>query len=240
MTLNGCLSLLPLPLPLCCVTCCALCCTLQYCRMAADPASTLLLQPACTGVTELHTYIAASFLGPVLYMLTSDSSSSLPNRAACAGMPMAARMLGFYAQASYGLLMPVAGFCTLEWRMKAKWVKQKLGRQLVYGPWGWPCSQHDVGLLYRVQNVTTWVFSVAAGMGLTWVLPQLPMMECQTCADSGTCLPLQCGEWRQSRAQQLLELVPASMLCHKDIISMRRICSMLVLNRSHGTCKLMA
>lgn len=171
----------------------------QYCRMAADPASALLLQPACTGVSDLHTFIAASFLGPVLYLLTSGSSVSIANPAACASMPMAARVLGWYAQASYGLFMPVAGFCTLEWRMKARWIKQKLGRQLVYGPWGWPCSQHDSGLLYRVQNLTSWVLSIAAGMGLlwvalTWLVPQLPLMECQTCADSGTCLELQCEE----------------------------------------------
>lgn len=212
-----------LPLPRCRVTCRALCCTLQYCRMAADPASALLLQPACNGMTDLHRYIAASFLGPVLDLLTSNGSISLANPTACASMPMAARTLGWYAQASYGLLMPVAGFCTLEWRMKAKWVKQKLGKQLVYGPWGWPCSQHDTGLLCMVQNFTTWVLSVAAGMALlwvalTWVVPQLPLMVCQTCADSGTCLPLQCGEWAVCSRELLLESFPVpSTLCHKHI-----------------------
>jgi hypothetical protein len=214
---------------------------LQYCRMAADPASALLLQPACTGVSDLHTFIAASFLGPVLYMLTSGSSNSsisIANPAACASMPMAARVLGWYAQASYGLLMPVAGFCTLEWRMKARWVKQKLGRQLVYGPWGWPSSQHDRGLLCWVQNFTTWVLSIAAGMGLlwvalTWVVPQLPLMECQTCADSGTCLELQCGEWLLTQ-RIAAWLVPGSTP-HEPVLYLQRCCWFANASKKHAS-----
>lgn len=50
-----------------------------------------------------------------------------------------------------------------------------------------------------VQNVVSWLLAVTAGLGLlwvgvTWAVPQLPLMPCQTCADSGNCQAIECGE----------------------------------------------
>lgn len=111
---------------------------LQYCRMVAEPTSALLLQHTCNSVSRVHQFILGSVFGPVL--LVAAPGSRISNPAACSNMVIAARTLGWYAHTAYGLLMPIAGFCTLEWRMKAKWVHRKLRRQLVFGPLGWPRS----------------------------------------------------------------------------------------------------
>jgi hypothetical protein len=136
--------------------------------------------------------------GPALSLLRPDGN--ITSAAACSSMPVAARTLGWYAQAAYGLLMPVAGFCTLEWRLKARWVRNTFGKQLVYGPFGWPRSQLEPKTLSTmVQMVISWSMVVAVALGLlwvgvTWVVPPLPLMTCQTCAEKGTCQPIQCGE----------------------------------------------
>lgn len=177
-----------------------LCLFLQPCRMAADPSSALLLQPACQAVSDWHHYIASSIFGPMLLWLTSDSS--ITNAAACSSMAMAAKTLGWYAQASYGVLMPMAGFCTLEWRLKARYVREKLGKQLVYGPFGWPRSEHEPSTFASyMQYCLSWTLVSAAALGLlwvglTWLVPLLPLMPCQTCADKRTCQSVTCGKWR--------------------------------------------
>lgn len=169
--------------------------------MAADASSALLLQPTCQAVSDWHHYIAASILGPMLLWLTSDSS--ITNAAACSSMPMAAKTLGWYAHTSYGVLMPAAGFCALEWRLKARWVRDKLGRQLVYGPMGWPRSERQPATFGSyVQYWLNWILVSAAVLGLlwvalTWLVPLLPLMPCRTCEDNGTCRPVACGESRR-------------------------------------------
>jgi hypothetical protein len=178
--------------------CCVLVCCLQPCQMAGEANSALLLQPTCQAVSDWHSYIAASFLGPMWLGLFGDRT--LTNPAACSSMVLAATTLAWYVQAVAGVLVPAAGFCALEWRLKAEWVRQKLGMQLGYGPLGWPRSQHQPRTVASaVQSVTSWVMVVAAGFGLawvalTWLTPLLPQMACETCADSGTCQPVICGE----------------------------------------------
>jgi hypothetical protein len=128
---------------------------LQYCRMAANPVSALLLQHTCNSVSRVHQFILGSIFGPFLLVTAPDSR--VCNPAACSNMVMSARTLGWYTQTAYGLLMPIAGFCTLEWRMKAKWAHQKLRRQLVYGPFGWP--EYDLeprSLNSDCQSVLSW------------------------------------------------------------------------------------
>jgi hypothetical protein len=136
-------------------------------------------------------------------MLWLTANSSIANAAACSSMPMAAKTLGWYAHASYGVLLPAAGFCTLEWRLKAKWVRDKLGRQLVYGPMGWPCSDNEPGTFAaHLQHCVNWILVTAAGLGLlwvglTWLVPLMPLESCRTCVDKGTCQAVACGEPQQ-------------------------------------------
>jgi hypothetical protein len=117
-------------------------------------------------------------------------------------MALAARTLSWYAHFVYGVLLPVAGFCTLEWRLKSRWVKKNLGMDLVYGPLGWPRSQHErKTFAVRLQSYLSWLLVLMAAMVLTWVaaawiVPRLPLMQCRTCEDAGTCRKLECGESR--------------------------------------------
>ena len=150
-------------------------------------------------MTQLQHYIASAIFG--YPGMTAGPSSSVHSPAACSSMTSAARVLVWYSQLLYALMMPLAGFCTLEWRLKSKWVEHKLSKQLVYGPWGWPrsttglqnfasCLQSFITwLLYSTGIVAVvWCFSV-------WVVPRLPLMECETCVDKGTCRPVApCGE----------------------------------------------
>jgi hypothetical protein len=112
-------------------------------------------------------------------------------------MLMSARVLGWYAQAVYGAFMPVAAFCTLEWRLKQRWVKETLEGQLVYGPLCWRQSQPKCSkLVTAVQDLFSWLLVTAVCWVLlwevvTWIVPQLPVMPCQTCEDTGTCLPIE-------------------------------------------------
>lgn len=166
---------------------------LQYCRMAADPSSALLLQPTCRAVADLHSIMVAAILGPQFLFPHNRP-------AACSTMLISARVLGWYAQAVYGVFMPVAAFCTLEWRLKQRWMKEALGGQLVYGPLCWRQSQPKCSkLVTAVQDLFSWLLVTAVCWVLlwevvTWIVPQLPLMQCQSCEDTGTCLPVTCGE----------------------------------------------
>lgn len=181
---------------LCCVVlCCALLFCVQYCRMAADPVSALLLQPTCRAVAGMHNTVLGAILGP-LFVLSRERA------AACSSIPMSARVLGWYAQAIFGLFIPVAAYGSMEWRLKGRWVKQTLGKQLVYGPLCWPQGhQRRTGNLWlTLHNLVKWLLGtvicwVLLWEGVTWVVPQLPMMPCQTCEQAGTCMAITCGEF---------------------------------------------
>ena len=177
---------------LCCAVLCWLCC-LQYCRMAADPVSALLLQPTCRAVASMHNTLVGAILGP-MFVLSRDRP------AACSGMAMSARVLGWYAQAMYGLFVPIAAYGGMEWRLKAHWVKDTLGKQLVYGPLRWPQSQPSrTSTWTSLHTFVRWSLATAVCWvllweGVTWVVPQLPLMPCQSCEQAGTCMPITCGE----------------------------------------------
>lgn len=198
--------------------------SLQPCRMAADPSSALLLEPTCQAVSDWNHYIAASILGPMLLWLTSGSSTT--NAAACKGMAMAAKTLGWYTHASYGVLLLAAGFCALEWRLKARWVREKLGKQLVYGPLGWPRSECQLSTFAsHLQHGLNWILVTAAGLGLlwvifTWLVPLMPpsfggIVLCggRTCVDKGTCRSVACGECRQLACAGVAALRDSSAPC---------------------------
>jgi hypothetical protein len=152
------------------------------------------LQPMCQSVTNVHGYIAQSIFG-----LLALNPSHISNPAACSSMALAARTLSWYAHAAYGVLMPFAGFSTLEWGLKSAWVKKELDRDLVYGPFGWFRASHEQATYGdTVQSFVSWVLAMVAGFAVTWVAvtwiaPQLPLMECATCEDRRMCQELKCG-----------------------------------------------
>lgn len=140
--------------------------------------------------------------------LSALLTSGLDNTAAtCSTLLGSARVLSYYSHAAYILLMPGATQLYIEWKLKSRWV-HKLGKQLAYGPLGWPRSQLGVrpqrpagsGWLYRLQQAYYWLLGVSLALALLWlvclwVVPKLPMERCPTCEDSGTCQPLApCGE----------------------------------------------
>lgn len=137
-------------------------------------------------------YIAGLIFGPLLYVLWPTGIIGDP-AAACGSSLASAATLMAYAQAAYGMLFPFAGFCTLEWRLKAKWVREVLGQQLVYGPFGWPQSEGGPRTFASaLQNLLTWMLSVAIGLfflwwGCTMVTAWVGRLPCQTCEDRGNC-----------------------------------------------------
>lgn len=170
--------------------------------MAADPSSALLLQPTCQAAGNIHKSIVGAVLGS-LSLLSNDRP------AACSGMEMSARTLVWYAQAIYGIFMPAAAFCTMEWRLKARWVKETQGKQLVYGPLCWPQRRPQRStptsmsgpwpLAASLRGFTAWLLATVLCWVLlwelvTWAVPQLPHQGCRTCEQAGTCEPIPCGE----------------------------------------------
>ena len=182
---------------------------LQPCRLAADYSSALLLQPACRGISTLHHVMISAMWGPAL-LPKGGPSSSAQDLAACSSMTSSAHMLMLYTQLLYGLLLPAAGFCSLEWRLKASYVYNQLGKQLVYGPWGWPRSvPRPATFASRLQTSVSWLLFIIGSVAAVWcasmwLLHRLPMVQCETCADKGTCLevvPCQ-GEWLPTQRER--------------------------------------
>lgn len=163
-------------------------------------------------MSTLHRISASSLLGPLFVGLEPTSSSV--REAACGNMAVAARMLLAYGLVVYGLVMPIVGTLSLEWRLKSKWVQKTYGRQLVYGPLAWreSCYSSDsagpsCGTSERssfasvLQSLLTWLLSTASSLWaawylMMWLVPSLPAMTCPgTCESMGACRQIApCGK----------------------------------------------
>jgi hypothetical protein len=116
--------------------------TPQPCALASDAGSALLLQPTCEAIVQMHLVATGSVMGPSFLQGVSASAS-------CGDMLSSAKTLVLYAHAIHGLLVPLAGFLYLEWRLKAAWAREMTGKRLAYGVTSrvqWPQPGQQRGL----------------------------------------------------------------------------------------------
>lgn len=185
----------------------------QPCVSAADPHSVPLLQPSCVAMTQLHSVVLGSLVGlaisPGLGGTAGSGSSSSSSRA-CGDALSSARTLLWYKAVVHNVIL-TSGFMWLEWRLKANFVRQRLQKQLVFGPFSaaHTDSQQDgdasdtegsKGVLYKM---VTWLLATVLTLALLWTLclwlvPQLPQQHCKAfggaCEEPPRPLSTLCGE----------------------------------------------
>lgn len=121
----------------------------------------------------------------------------------CTDVLGSARLLSWYAHAAYIVLMQGMAFTSMEWQLKGRWVRQHLGKQLVYGPLAWPrCEPLARGYsVFWQQRVLSLAIYVPTTLGLLWffcmwLVPLLPHQPCDVpCLATGSCPKMTpCGE----------------------------------------------
>lgn len=172
-----------------------------------------MLQSTCSAITQLYELVVGSFLGT--FFLTRSNTPSAAS--GCRNPVTAAHTLMIFCQLVHGLLVAAAGFMYMEWSLKSAWVKEELGKQLMYGP-AWTPWSHCMPMCPqqlergsprrvsrrtaastakgRVHNMLALAAVLVAGLGLLWSLsvdtqPILPLVPCPAVREP---LNQTCGE----------------------------------------------